>query len=421
MNLDVVILNDFADFSGGANSVALRSAIGLANRGCIVTLFAAVGPADPSLSATPNLRVVCLDQKEILHDGNRLRALTRGAWNQTALPALRELLRTRNPARTVVHAHMWTKALSPSVFKAAFELGFPVAVTLHDYFITCPNGGFYEYPTGRICHRRPMSVSCLACSCDRRNYGHKLWRAGRTFLQNSLVQLPERAAHFIGVSEFSLNILRPPLPSAARTTVVRNPVDCSNLGPAPVADNTAFVFIGRLVPEKGPRLFAEAARQANARAIFVGDGELRDELARDFPEVTITGWQSADDVAAWLRRARALVFASQWYETLGLVVVEAAANGVPAIVSSGCAARDIVVDGERGRHFAHGSVESLSGAMAELSNDPSLASRFGRAAYDWYWDRPWSTAAHVEELLDVYRRILGMPISKAHSGEHLVH
>jgi glycosyltransferase involved in cell wall biosynthesis len=421
MDPDVVILNDFADFSGGANSVALRSAIGLANRGCSVTLFTAVGPADPSVSATPNLCVVCLEQKEILRDGNRMRALTRGAWNQTALRALRELLKTRNPARTVVHAHMWTKALSPSVFKAPFELGFPVAVTLHDYFIGCPNGGFYEYPAGRICRRQPMSFSCVACSCDRRNYGHKLWRAGRTFLQNRLVGLPARAAHFVGVSEFSLNILRSLLPPAARTTVVRNPVDCPDLGFAPVADNTAFVFIGRLVPEKGPRLFAEAARKASARAVFVGDGELRGELARDFPEVTITGWQSANDVTAWVRRARALVFASQWYETLGLVVVEAAANGVPAIVSNGCAAREIVVDGERGRHFTHGSVESLAGAMAELSNDPSLASRFGRAAYDWYWDRPWSTAAHVEELLDVYRGILGMPTNKAYSGEHLVH
>jgi glycosyltransferase involved in cell wall biosynthesis len=420
MDLDVVILNDFADLSGGANSVALRSAIGLADRGCQVTLFTAVGPIDPSLSATANLRIVCLGQKDILRDGNRLRALGRGTWNKSALRVLRDLLRTKNPARTVVHAHMWTKALSPSVFTAAFKMSFPVTVTLHDYFIACPNGGFFEYPAERICRRRPMSVSCLACSCDRRNYGHKLWRVGRTLLQNRVVGLPARAAHFIGVSEFSLNNLRMFVPSGVPATVVRNPVDCSDLGPAPVADNTAFVFIGRLVPEKGPRLFAEAARRANARAIFVGDGELRGELEQDFPEATIIGWQSAADVTSWLRRARALVFPSQWHETLGLVVVEAAANGVPAIVSSRCAASDIVADGDRGRHFDHGSVESLAEVMASLSDEPLLASRFGRAAYKWYWDRPWSTDAHVEELLDVYHGILGMPVSTTHPHEHVV-
>jgi hypothetical protein len=36
--------------------------------------------------------------------------MTRGAWNKAAFRTLREVLRTKNPARTVVHAHVWTKA-----------------------------------------------------------------------------------------------------------------------------------------------------------------------------------------------------------------------------------------------------------------------------------------------------------------------
>ena len=173
-----------------------------------------------------------------------------------------------------------------------------------------------------------------------------------------------------------------------------------------MAANDLFVFAGRLVPEKGPRLFAEAARRAGVKAVFVGDGELRAELARDFPEATITGWQTPAEVNGWLRRARALVFASTWYETLGLVVVEAAANGVPTIVADGCAASEFVADGERGRHFQHGSVEALAARLAELRDDPAGAARLGRAAYDWYWQRPWSAEAHADELLAVYDAVL---------------
>lgn len=419
---EIIILNDFAALTGGASVVALHSARELAARGNRVTLFAAVGPVDPAFSGVPNLEIVCLDQQEIVRDPNRWRALTRGAWNRPAARTLDEILRTRDPRRTVVHAHLWTKALSPSVFAPAFARGFPVAVTLHDFFVACPNGGYFVYPRQEICHRRPLSVDCLRCSCDRRSYAQKLWRVGRTVLQNQGVRLPARTSHFIGVSRFALDILRADLPADTPRTVVRNPIDCPDLGPADPAAGDTFVFVGRLVPEKGPRLFAEAARLAGVRAVFVGDGELRAELARDFPEAEITGWQTPTQVAARLRSARALVFASQWYETLGLVVVEAAANGVPTVVSDGCAARETVADQLRGLHFRAGSVESLADKLRLLSGDPALAGRLGRSAYAWYWSDPWTVARHVDDLDVVYRQILSptAPPAPLHADAHAV-
>lgn len=402
---EVVILNDFATSNGGASIVALQSAVGLARRGVCTTVFAAVGPVDPALAAEPNLEVICLDQEEIVRDPNRLRALTRGAWNRPAARALDRFLGTRDPATTIVHAHLWMKALSPSVFTSAFRRRVPVVVTLHDFFVTCPNGGFYVYPQQQICRRQPLSLDCIACRCDRRSYPQKLWRVGRTVLQDRVARVRQRTSHFIGVSDFAMDILRPHLPPSTPTTVVRNPIDCEDRGPAPVAANRPFVFVGRLVPEKGPRLFAEAARLAGVPAVIVGDGELRGEIARDFPEIEITGWQTSAQVSEWLRRARALVFPSLWYETLGLVVVEAAANGVPTIVSDTCAASGMVADGERGLHFENGSAASLAERLRRLGDD-ALLTRFGRAAYDWYWRDPWSSTRHVDDLLDVYRRTL---------------
>ncbi len=406
MDPEVIILNDFGALNGGASVVALNSARELAARGHRVTLFTAVAPVDPSLVNVPNLTVTCLGQEEIVNDPNRLRALTQGAWNRPAARAFDELLRTKDPARTVVHAHLWMKALSPSVFAPAFARKFPVAVTLHDFFAACPNGGFYVYPAQEICHRRPLSVSCLKCSCDRRSYAQKLWRVSRTVLQNKVARLPERTAHFIGVSQFGLDVLAPYLPAGTPRTVLRNPIDCADLGPADVAAHDAFVFVGRLVPEKGPRIFAEAARLTGVKAVFVGDGELRAELARDFPEAEITGWQTPAQVAARLREARALVFPSQWYETLGLVVVEAMANGTPAIVSDACAARENVADGVRGLHFKNGSAESLAEKLRMLANDPASAQRLGQAAHDWYWSDPWTVERHVEDLRGMYRQML---------------
>lgn len=404
-SVQIVILNDYAHINGGAGAVAISSARHLAEIGYEVILFACVGPIEPGLEDVKNLRVVCLDQSDIASDKIRLRALAQGTWNLVAALEFSRLLDTLNPSNTIVHVHSWTKAHSISVLQRAFERGFPVIVTMHDFFTACPNGGFYVYPQKTLCHRVPLSFDCISCNCDRRNYLQKLWRVGRTFIQNKIVDLPHRVARFIPVSQFALEILAPHLPEDRVGAVLRNPIAANRAGAANVALSRTFVFVGRLNEEKAPLLFAEAARQAGVEAVFVGDGELREQIKHRYPEFRITGWLSSEDSCREIRAARALVFPSICYETLGLVVIEAAANGVPSVVSNKSAARDLVTDGQTGLHFEWGSVSSLSTALAKLSCD-AVSSALGAAAYNWYWDSPWTLHAHVKDLLEVYDEVL---------------
>lgn len=400
---EIVVLNDYSLPNGGSTIVALLSARELARRGHHVTLFTAKGPPP---AAETGIRSVCLDQDEICDDRNRVRAVVRGLHNITAARALRRELGSRDPKRTVVHVHTYTKALSSSVIAAALDLGFPVVLSMHDYFVSCPNGSFFLHLQSAICEHRPLSWQCVTCNCDRRHMAHKQWRVARTLLQNRVLKLNRRITHYIGVSEFSVRVLKPLLPPTARVTMIRNPVQCVDHGPAPVEQSEFFVFVGRFSPEKGPQLFAKAVAKVGIPAVFVGDGELRSALRRECPSATFTGWLAGDDVCAWIRRARALVFPPLLYETLGLVVVEAAAAGVPAIVASRSAATDFVRHEETGLIFEHGSVDSLCDRLADLWRSGSKAARLGEAAYRWYWQDPWTVERHVDELLDVYGRIL---------------
>ncbi len=410
---NVVILNDHASVNGGSTAVALASAKGLAARGIGVTVFSCVGPVDAELAATPGVRVVCLEQSEHLKDPNPLRAMATGLFNGHAVTGLRRVLAEHNPGTTVVHAHSWTKAMSPFALGAVLEAGFPLVLTLHDFFIACPNGSLYVHGRGEICGLTPGTVACLTCDCDRHSMAHKMWRNVRTMIQNQLLRVPGRAAHFVGVSNFSLNILHPHLPVGARATVVRNPVDCIDTGMAPVVTNREFVFIGRFSEEKGVRLFAEAVRLSGVPATFIGDGDLLPELREMCPNARFTGWLSAKGIRENLLRARALVFPPLWYETLGMVVIEAAAAGVPALIADGCAATDFISDGVNGLHFRHGSAESLADRLRELRDDDTLAAGLGSAASRWYWDDPWTTAAHISELLEVYESVLSEQSSPA--------
>jgi glycosyltransferase involved in cell wall biosynthesis len=119
----------------------------------------------------------------------------------------------------------------------------------------------------------------------------------------------------------------PLLPADTRLHYLPNPVDLEDRGPADVTANDTFVFIGRLSQEKGAAVFAEAARRAGVKALFVGDGPMRQAILSAAPGAAITGWVDNAQVRAHLRRARALVFPSLWYETFGLSVHEALAIG----------------------------------------------------------------------------------------------
>ena len=411
----VLVLNDYAFISGGASLVAISSSRGLAARGIPTTYFTAVNPLDSSLVDVPGLRVVCLAEEEIAKDPNRLRAFTSGLWNLRSWRALDRELASHDPADTIVHVHMWTKSLSSSVLQLAIRRGFKVVVTLHDFFIGCPTGGLFLPKTAELCPHVPLSWNCLKTSCDRRHYAHKLWRSARTVLQNKVLRIPQGISQFVSVSEMSAKLMRPWLPPSARLTIVRNPVETVDLGAAPVGECAPFLFIGRFSQEKGVLLAAQAVQRLGVPAVFIGDGDLAPQARALCPDATFTGWLTAEEIRGWLHRSRALLFPPLWYETLGLVVVEAAAAGVPAIISDRCAATDFLGDGERGLHFRHGSLDSLCAAMTRMQ-DPAFATRLGRNAYDWYWQDPWTLEQHVTDLLALYEGVLDASPAQAISA-----
>ncbi|MCC6077148.1 glycosyltransferase family 4 protein [Pseudomonas sp. GCM10022188] len=87
-----------------------------------------------------------------------------------------------------------------------------------------------------------------------------------------------------------------------------------------------FLYAGRLAPEKNLEAFLDLDLPGSKEV--VGDGPLREELQRRYPQVRFHGYLPTDELAAAYRRASALVFPSRT-DTLGLVMLEALASGTP--------------------------------------------------------------------------------------------
>jgi glycosyltransferase involved in cell wall biosynthesis len=400
----VIVANDFAHVNGGAAQVALSSAVGLADRGHPVTFFSAVPPVADELRH-PGINIVLTDQCDIKSDPSRLRAATQGIWNLRSALKMEQLLTTADPNRTVLHVHGWTKALTSSIIRVALRRGVAVVITLHDYFYACPNGGFFNFRTKKSCPLRPLSVACLKENCDRDGYPEKLWRSIRQGVQNRFGFPRSRLLNFITISNFSEDVLKPFLPPDARIYRIASPSDFTKEPLVDVRRNTRFVCLGRLSPEKGLNLVAATARDLHCAITFVGEGPSRDEIRSINQGAAITGWQSREQVKAHLRSARCLLLSSLWYEAQPMVIAEAAAVGVPAIVADQCAGREMVENGVTGLWFRSGDSADLREKMTIMQNTEAAA-LMGRAAYDHHWNHPFTLEKHLLALEGCYSSIL---------------
>jgi glycosyltransferase involved in cell wall biosynthesis len=145
-------------------------------------------------------------------------------------------------------------------------------------------------------------------------------------------------------------------------------------------DAVVFLFAGKLVARKRPKDFLKAIKLAAAGSsgafgLIAGDGPLRQELeasARaDHLPVQFTGFLNQSELPKAYAASDVLVLPSDGSETWGLVVNEAMASGLPAIVSDavGCGP-DLILPDQTGEVFPMGDYKSLGIIMKQLINDP---------------------------------------------------
>jgi phosphatidylinositol alpha 1,6-mannosyltransferase len=179
-------------------------------------------------------------------------------------------------------------------------------------------------------------------------------------------------------------------------------------------------FVGRVTPEKGVRLLRKVEQALlesglqDFRILVVGDGSEMAWLKRRLKHGEFTGVLRGEELARAYANMNLFVFPSRT-DTYGNVIQEAAASGVPAVVTNEGGPRHLVVHAETG-YVAEQDAEFIA-RVVELARNRELLRRLGRAARDRMSGISWDAA--FEKTYAAYRYCLQEKTQEQSAAENV--
>jgi glycosyltransferase involved in cell wall biosynthesis len=173
-------------------------------------------------------------------------------------------------------------------------------------------------------------------------------------------------------------------------------------------EDVVVLCVARLVPEKGIDTLARAiAATGDERLVLrvAGQGPELEQLLELCSELgvrsSIGGDLSEGDVAEQYAEADIFALLSR-HEPWGVVVNEAAASGLPLVLSDRVgAAHDLLVNGENGFVVAADDAEAAAAAVKRLADDPELRRSMGARSRELV--REWGYEPSVESFVAAVR------------------
>lgn len=169
-----------------------------------------------------------------------------------------------------------------------------------------------------------------------------------------------------------------------------------------------FLFLGRMVPEKGVRRAAVAAKKAGVRLLIAA--KMQDPWEYQFfteqvepllsDQVVFLGEVGPTERISLLQGAKGLLNPIRWDEPFGLVMIEALACGTPVLAFRQGSAPEIV---------DHGVTGFLSDSTPELAEQIPLVATLDRSSCRKAAETRFGTERMVADHLELFERLIASP------------
>jgi glycosyltransferase involved in cell wall biosynthesis len=297
----------------------------------------------------------------------------RDQWSRSVHLALARGLEEKTP--DVVHSHE-PQGLSAAVFTAIARAGVPHVHTAHDLNLLCAQVTMTR--GGSFCGGR-----CAGCAVQRFIRGRLIQRRLDTLICHS---------NFIRERHLAAGIVEP-----ESAVMIPFGVHASHTRLRTFSRGLHVGFLGSLTPQKGllTLLAAFSTCPPTWELTVAGSGQLESlirERALSDRRIHYTGFVSGSDKDLLFEQVDVVVIPSEMEEAASLVAIEAAARGIPAIVSN----RGGLPELPHAVVFEAGKVDSLQAALDLFAAEPGRLEAASRSLLDVAEQFKWSH--HVDRV-----------------------
>lgn len=305
----------------------------------------------------------------------------------------------------VVHVHNTLNLISPAVYYAAVFCKVPVLQTIHNFRLLCPGATFYR--DGIICE--DCVTSGLTCAvkhgCYRGSKAQTLvcvvstWIHRMTGIYGKL--------NYVCLTDFTKEKLLTLKQINADQVYVKPNFTYDMHIQKKISDY--YLFIGRIEEIKGIKILIEAFSQMPEKKLHIAGTGTELEKYRSLMEekgytnIRFLGFQESGALAKLLEGAKAVIVASQWYETFGLIVVEAFSARTPVIVGDIGNVAGLVDHSVNGLKFQYNDSEKLKEAVCKFEYLDNAA--MGENAYSKF-KMYFSPEENYQKLMEMYSVII---------------
>ncbi len=332
------------------------------------------------------------------------RAACDAIWSTRTIDEVRKLARHFMP--DLIHAHNIFPLISPSLYEAARQLRIPIVQTLHNFRLICPqamllrNGGVCTDCVGRSPWRAVLH------RCYRGSFAQTSVTAGMLALHRLRGTWHTEVSRYIVLNRSCRDLFiaggLPPEKLCIKPNFVEA---CGVPDWARWESRAGGVFIGRLSPEKGLSVLAQALQALPGMTIDVyGTGPLQ-AMVENTPGLRYRGFLASAPLRQRMQQATYLVMPSTGMESFGLAAIEAFACGVPVIASRQGGLGELVRDRQNGLLVNPGDPKSLAAAIAYADEHPEQMRRMGMNAYQT-WLAHYTPERNYELLMRIYDQAL---------------
>ena len=328
-------------------------------------------------------------------------------YNPTSAKKLGKRIKKFKP--DLIHVHNFFPLASPSIFFVAKKHRVPVVVTLHNYRLICPSATlFHDHSIYERSINSPFPVDAILKGVYRNSRIQTAAMVMATRFHNLIGTWKFKVDRFIVLTEFARTKFTNSILRTAPNALTVKPNFVIDQGPGEMHRENFFLYIGRLSVEKGVETLLQSLTIHRYNLLIIGDGLLRDKVenfAESNRNLSYIGRQDKDVIMRHLKKCKALILPSNWYEGFPMTILEAFSAGTPVIASYLGAMMEVVQDKVNGLHFEAGNANDLIYKIRLLESNTPLAKQLSDNARTTYLNR-YTPEKNYKLLFEIYNQLL---------------